>query len=70
MALDMARLGRNGSDCSRLLEMCRQTDTLILFEDGIYDLADVNDKLLLGLKEIINRGCDCRRRRRQPSKSA
>ena len=70
MALDVSRLTRNSTDWHRLLESCAQTDTLILLEDEIYDLADLNDSLLLGLKEIISRGCGPRGRRRRPSKSA
>jgi DNA invertase Pin-like site-specific DNA recombinase len=43
-------LARNCADWHRLLEICGLTDTLILDEDGIYDPADFNDRLLLGLK--------------------
>ena len=31
-------------------ELCAVTDTLVLDADGIYDLQDFNDRLLLGLK--------------------
>ena len=34
----------------RLLEFCALTDTLVVDTDGIYDLQDFNDRLLLGLK--------------------
>ena len=37
-----------------MLEVARLTDTLVIDADGIYDLADINDRLLLGLK-----GPDC-----------
>jgi DNA invertase Pin-like site-specific DNA recombinase len=33
-----------------LLEICALADTLILDEDGVYDPANFNDRLLLGLK--------------------
>jgi hypothetical protein len=33
----------------RLLEFCGLTDTLVVDTDGIYDLQDFNDRLLLGL---------------------
>ena len=69
MALDVSRLTRNWTDWHRLSEICALTQTLILLEDGIYDLADFNDSLLLGLKETMSRGCGPRRRRRRPSKS-
>jgi Transposase domain (DUF772) len=46
----VSRLARNSTDWHRLLEICALTDTLILDEDGIYDPAHFNDRLLLGLK--------------------
>jgi hypothetical protein len=35
---------------ARLLELARFTDTLVIDADGVYDLSDINDRLLLGLK--------------------
>jgi excisionase family DNA binding protein len=40
--------------CMRLLELCALTDTLIVDADGIYDLHDFNDRLLLGLKGTMS----------------
>ena len=48
--LEISRLARSNADLSRLLEVARLTDTLVIDADGIYDLADINDRLLLGLK--------------------
>jgi DNA invertase Pin-like site-specific DNA recombinase len=48
--LEISRLARSSADLSRLLEVARLTDTLVVDADGIYDLADINDRLLLGLK--------------------
>jgi DNA invertase Pin-like site-specific DNA recombinase len=48
--LEISRLARSSADLSRLLEVARLTDTLVIDADGIYDLADINDRLLLGLK--------------------
>jgi DNA invertase Pin-like site-specific DNA recombinase/predicted DNA-binding transcriptional regulator AlpA len=48
--LEISRLARSNADLSRLLEIARLTDTLVIDADGIYDLADINDRLLLGLK--------------------
>ena len=48
--LEISRLARSNADLSRLLEVARLTGTLIIDADGIYDLADINDRLLLGLK--------------------
>ncbi len=50
LGLEVSRLARNSTDWHRLLEICALTDTLILDEDGIYDPAHFNDRLLLGLK--------------------
>jgi DNA invertase Pin-like site-specific DNA recombinase len=50
MGLEVSRLARNNADWHRLLEICALTDTLILDEDGGYDPASFNDRLLLGLK--------------------
>ena len=44
------------ADWQRLLELCSLTDTLIVDADGIYDLADFNDRLLLGLEGHDDRG--------------
>ncbi len=48
--LEISRLARSSADLSRLLEIARITETLVIDADGIYDLADINDRLLLGLK--------------------
>src|SRR5215471_12988497 len=50
LGLEVSRLARNSADWHRLLEICALTNTLILDEDGIYDPAHFNDRLLLGLK--------------------
>ena len=50
LALEASRLTRNSSDWHRWLELCSLTDTLILLEEeGLYDPAQVHDRLLLGL---------------------
>jgi DNA invertase Pin-like site-specific DNA recombinase len=48
--LEIARLARSNAELQRLLEFCGLTDTLVVDTDGIYDLKDFNDRLLLGLK--------------------
>jgi hypothetical protein len=48
--LEVSRLGRSNADLARLLELARLTDTLVIDTDGVYDLSDINDRLLLGLK--------------------
>ena len=54
LGLEVSRLARNSTDWHRLLEICALTDTLILDEDGVYDPAHFNDRLLLGLKGTMS----------------
>lgn len=54
MGLEVSRLARNSTDWHRLLEICALAGTLILDEDGIYDPAHFNDRLLLGLKGTMS----------------
>jgi DNA invertase Pin-like site-specific DNA recombinase len=49
LVLEASRLSRNSADFQRLMEFCQVTDTLIADADGVYDLRDFNDQLLLGL---------------------
>ena len=48
--LEVSRFGRSNADLTRLMELARLTDTLLIDADGVYDLANVNDRILLGLK--------------------
>lgn len=48
--LEVSRLARSSADLAKLLELARLTETLVVDTDGIYDLADFNDRILLGLK--------------------
>ncbi len=52
LGLEVSRLARNSTDWHRLLEICALTQALILDEDGLYDPAHFNDRLLLGLKRL------------------
>jgi DNA invertase Pin-like site-specific DNA recombinase len=54
IGIEVSRLARNCSDWHRLLEICGFSDTLILDEDGLYNPADFNDRLLLGLKGTMS----------------
>src|SRR5262247_4081959 len=54
MGLEVSRLARNSTDWHRLLEICALAGTLILDEDGVYDPAHFNDRLLLGLKGTMS----------------
>jgi excisionase family DNA binding protein len=48
--LEVSRLARSSAETQRLLEYCGLTDTLVIDSDGIYDLRDFNDQLILGVK--------------------
>ena len=54
ISIEASRLSRSSSDWSNLLEICRLTHTLIMDEDGLYDPADFNDRMLLGLKGTMS----------------
>ncbi len=54
MGLEVSRLARNSADWHRLIELCSLAGALILDEDGIYDPANFNDRLLLGLKGTMS----------------
>ncbi len=52
--IEVSRLARSSADWTRLVEICALTETLIMDEDGIYDINDFNDRLLLGLKGTMS----------------
>jgi hypothetical protein len=54
LGLEISRLGRSNADLARLAEMARLTDTLLIDSDGVYDLSDFNDWLVLGLKSTMS----------------
>ena len=54
LGLEVSRLARNNADWHRLLEICALSSTLICDEDGLYDPAEFNDRLLLGLKGTMS----------------
>ena len=52
--IEMSRLARSNVDWHRLLDLCALFRTLIADLDGIYDPAQYNDRLLLGLKGTMS----------------
>lgn len=54
LGLELSRLARNNTDWHRLLELAALSHTLICDEDGVYDPAHFNDRLLLGLKGTMS----------------
>ena len=59
LGLEVSRLARNSTDWHRLLELCALADTLILDEDGLYNPAHFNDRLLLGLNRPGTQSTSC-----------
>ncbi len=59
LGLEVSRLARSSSDWHHLLEICALTGTLILDEDGLYNPALFNDRLLLGLKRPASYCTSC-----------
>lgn len=50
LCLEVSRLCRNNAEWQQLLQIASISNTLILDEYGVYDAADTNDWLLLGIK--------------------
>ncbi len=48
--IEITRLARSNADVARLAEFAAITGTLLIDPDGVYDPADVNDRVLLGFK--------------------
>jgi hypothetical protein len=49
----VSRLARNNAEWYRLIDLAGLTDTLIGDGDGLYHPAVFNDRLLLGLNEMV-----------------
>lgn len=54
LGLEMSRLARSCKDWHALLELCAIYRTLLADADGLYDPAQYNDRLLLGLKGTMS----------------
>src|SRR3954447_13300798 len=51
---EVSRLSRSNKDWHQLLELCALFQVLISDADGLYDPADYNDRLLLGLRGMMS----------------
>jgi DNA invertase Pin-like site-specific DNA recombinase len=51
---EVSRLSRSNKDWHQLLELCALFQVLIGDADGVYDPADHNDRLLLGLRGMMS----------------
>ena len=54
LAYEASRLARNNSDWYTLLDVAAVRGTLIADSNGVYDPADHNDRLLLGLRGMMS----------------
>jgi DNA invertase Pin-like site-specific DNA recombinase len=54
MGLEISRLARNNADCQQLLQLGGLHQTLIGDAEAMYDLSQLNDRLLLGLKGTMS----------------
>src|SRR5438132_4649023 len=54
LGLEMSRLARSSKDWHHLLELCAIFGALLADQDGVYDPADPNDRMLLGLKGTMS----------------
>jgi DNA invertase Pin-like site-specific DNA recombinase len=52
--IEVSRLSRSSSDWYRLMQIAALSDALIMDEDGVYNVNDFNDRLLLGLKGTLS----------------
>jgi DNA invertase Pin-like site-specific DNA recombinase/DNA-binding MarR family transcriptional regulator len=54
LGIEMSRLARSGREWHQLLELCALSGALLGDLDGVYDPAEHNDRMLLGLKGTIS----------------
>src|SRR5207245_10539089 len=54
LGIEMSRLARSGREWHQLLALCALSGTLLGDMDAVYDPAEHNDRLLLGLKGTIS----------------
>lgn len=54
LGIEMPRLARSGREWHHLLELCALSGALLGDLDGVYDPAEHNDRMLLGLKGTIS----------------
>jgi DNA invertase Pin-like site-specific DNA recombinase len=54
LSIEVSRLPRNNRNSYHLLDLGGSVDTIIVDEEGIYDVRQPNDHLLLGLKGTLS----------------
>ena len=53
-AREVTRFARDSSDWQRLLEVCRQVNTILVDHATVYDLKSADDRLMIGIKGSIS----------------
>ena len=53
-SIELSRLARSNKDWHQLIELCAIFGTMLADQDGLYNPTDYNDRLLLGLRGIMN----------------
>lgn len=54
IGIELSRLARSNKDWHQLIELCAIFRTMLADQDGLYNPTDYNDRLLLGLRGIMN----------------
>ncbi len=54
LGIELSRLARSNKDWHQLIELCAIFKTMLADQDGLYNPTDYNDRLLLGLRGIMN----------------
>ena len=54
LGIELSRLARSNKDWHQLIELCALFGTMLADQDGLYSPTDYNDRLLLGLRGIMN----------------
>lgn len=54
LSREVSRLSRTDKDWCHLMEVCRVFDTLLAECDRVYDLSDIDDQLMLGIKGTMS----------------
>ncbi|HEX9782103.1 MAG TPA: recombinase family protein [Opitutaceae bacterium] len=54
LSIEVSRLSRSDKDWCQLLELCQAFGTLIADADQVYDLAAMDDQLVLGIKGTLS----------------
>jgi len=53
LCFQISRLTREDEDCCRLIKVCAAFDTLLADQDGLYNLHDFNDQMILKFKGLM-----------------